>query len=70
MKKRKIQNGEEAVKYCYLSVTPDSLNIPAGMERDHGSVGRGKAGDGYDPDTLCVGNSRRIKLKYYLIKIN
>lgn len=59
------------MKYCYLSVTPDSLNIPAGMERDHGAVGRGKAGGGYDPNTLSMcKDSRRIKLKYYLIKIN
>lgn len=54
MKERKIQNGEEAVKYCYLDVTPDSLNIPMGVERDHGGVGRGKAGGGNDQNTLSM----------------
>lgn len=54
MKERKIQNGEEAVEYCCLNVTRDSLNIPAWMERDHGRVGRGKAGGRNDQNTLSM----------------
>lgn len=54
MKERKIQIGEEAVEYCYLNVTRDSLTISAWTEKDHRGVGRGKAGGGNDQNTLSM----------------
>lgn len=38
----------------HLNVTRDSLNIPTWMERDHGGVGRGKAGGRNDQNTLSM----------------
>lgn len=67
MKERKIQNGEEAVEYCYLNVTRDSLNISVWMERDHGGIGRGKAGGRNDQNTLsmCMEFSKnKVKISF------